>query len=709
MADSADPEITVDGDDEAEETVFDFDDDDPNLCFVFAESEEGLKFLEKASKQVLEDFEDAWESSKEYRERAGDDWRMFAGELPKKSWPFEKSANAHLPLMLENISRIAFRAQAELFGDWNHVFDVLGVGPDDDNIAQLLTRHGNWQLGQQLPDFKRQQARGVLTFFSMGDVTAHSYYDKFREQNAHEILTCDEFVTPYSHVTTMPDYSDLPYVCKVCFRYKHELKAMKDEWYDVDKVLARQAPSWEDDPESEYRKATAEAQGIEVTESKRANAYKLIWYEGWMDLPARDGGEEETRFVQCIVDHTTKAVLSLTIHEEEDWQDRERYNREMAEGEAYAQNMQAFQAAQTEWTLQSQAHAEIQGEIGQVAMDPQHAADLNAALPPMGPAPVAPPMPDWMINAVPDETGGVLPAPVKKKPLHMFSHGVCIESLVGNLGLSFGRQQADHNRAVDTWLSQFTDSATLNNCWTLITTGNAEFDTPFGFAPGKVNRLKNVLPGEIDKHIKELKPAPANSQLMDLIALVWDKAQSSIQSSPVLSGEAGKSGETFRGVATRVEQASKQLSVPTRWYADFLTQIIKNNAKLNALFLKDEEIFMVNNDRAGKMEELRLGREMYVRNYQIRIKADLDFASQDSRIAAADELVQMPAAVPPLQANPKFLYDALRKSLELRGRYDLVDDLGPPPPPTTIPFGAPPPLPPGMPPGEPPPGEVPTP
>lgn len=534
-------------------------------------------------------------------------------------------------------------------------------------------------------------------FFAQGDVTNHSYYDTVNRRNAHEILTPDEFVTPFSHVTTMPDYSDLPRVTKVMHRYRHELEAMDGIWLDVDKILAGEPPCWDDEPSSDYARGIAEAQGIQVSESKRSNAYRLLLQEGWFDLP----GQDRQRFCQVIVEYSTKAVLSLTIHEEDDWQDRERYDRQSAEGEQYAATNQAFMAAKAQHDAMSQAHAEIGSEIHGMAVDPRHAQDLMAAHAPLGPAPTPPVQPDWMLDGVPDEEGNVLPEPVRRVPLHMFAHGVCIEPLIGNLGLSFGRQQADHNRAVDTWLSQYTDAATLSNCWSLILAGGAEFEDDFSIAPGKTNHLKNVPAGDIDKYIKELRPAPANPQFMEMIGLVWDKAQSSIQSSPVLSGEAGKSGETFRGMNSRIEQAVKQLSVPTRWYADFFSVIARNNAKLNAAYLRDEEIFMVNNDRAGTpgMEELRIGRKMYERNYQITMASDLSFATDAQRIAQADECMQMPTAMPPLQGNQLYLYLATKASLTARNRYDLVEALGPKPPANTIPFGTPPPPPPGVVPG----------
>jgi hypothetical protein len=415
-------------------------------------------------------------------------------------------------------------------------------------------------------------------------------------------------------------------------------------------------------------------------------------WEGWGDLP----GQDDQRYLQIIVEKTSKAVVSVKIMEEEDWQDRERFDRQAAELDGYLQAKAAYDAMAMEFEASNAAHQEIAGEIGMVAMDPQHRADLEAAhaatAPP--PPPPAPPMPDWMLD------GTAEPLPVKRKPLHMFAHAVCIEPLAGNLGLSFGRMQAAHNIGVNTLVSQFVDAATLANVPGMIRAPGVKFKggKPEWY-PGCSLELENMPAGGFQNAFQMLQHGQANPQMMALVDSLWAKAQSSIQSSPILSGEAGKSGETFRGVSTRRDMAVKQLSVPAGFYSDFVKQLIRNNAKLNAEFLPEDELMRVNDDRLGQMTEIRVGREMYRRNYQIKLSNDLSFASSDQRIAAADEVSQMVLTFPPLQANPRFLYEALKDSLEARGKHNMVAAMGPPPPPPQLPFGTPPPAPP-VPPGQ---------
>jgi hypothetical protein len=149
------------------------------------------------------------------------------------------------------------------------------------------------------------------------------------------------------------------------------------------------------------------------------------------------------------------------------------------------------------------------------------------------------------------------------------------------------------------------------------------------------------------------------------------------------------------------------MTVPTGKYADFVSVILCNNAKLNAIFVEDVEWFSVNNhDPAlGPMgrQQFNVGREMYDRPFDVEITADLKFTSTTQRIAEADALVQMPNAVQELAGNFAFKHAVVSKSLEARNRYDLVSLIGAPPQPPPV-YGAPT-SPPAPPPGAPMPGQ----
>jgi hypothetical protein len=698
-------EYAVEGEtDEPVTDVFTYDEDSLNLCDEFDAHPEGQKAIQKLGNKVIDEFDSDWESASNWRKRGADDWKLFAGDLPEKEYPWKDCANVHVPIMLENITRVVFRAYGELFADTSNVFGVSSLGPSDDEQALLLSMHGNWQLRNEIPDFYRQMQRALLNFFTVGDLTGHSYYDEVRKQNRHEVLTADEFVIPYVFTTTMPDYSDVPHMTKVVMKYKHEIEAMRDVWFDVDAVLKDGLePNFDSDPEMPLAQGAAETAGQEMPDDGEAPR-KILWYEGWAELP----NQPKQRFIKALVDYETHHIFQLTIHEEAPWQEQAKYKRQLDELAKFRQTQAEYQ----------QAMAAHEGQIAQLgeatatgAVGPEQAIQAIGAMQQMAPQPPTPPL--WMEN--PDDPNAA-PKQPDKRPIHLFTHAVCLEPSGGSLGLGYGRGQADHNRAANTAMSQFTDSATLANCQTLIAAGQVEWEGGFKLQPGAINRATGMSPSELKDGLIPFSFGAANPALLKVVENAQSSAESSIQGPSVLSGESGKSGETARGISARIEQATKQLSVVTgKFVAEFLINILRNNAYLNSIFLPEEELFQMeaNLIPAGVVPPFKVGRELYARNYQVEIRADLRFATQAQRVGEADDALKLIQGVPQLQQNQALVYAAVKKCLEARGQRDMIPMLGPPPPPTATPLGLPPPAP-SMPPpgapgpnGEPPSGMVP--
>jgi hypothetical protein len=663
------------------EERFEYDEDSPNLAVDFCAHPDGKEALRKIAERVKVDFDDAWEGSRNYRERLASDYLLFSGDLPPKEYPYKGAANPHIPIMLENITRLSFRASSELFGDFKSFFGVVPMGPEDEETAALLSKHGNWQLRNQITDFKRQMARAMLFFFGIGDVTCHSYRDPVRQRNKHDVLTPDEFVVPRSMVSTEPDYSDLPFYCRVLHYQRHELQQMRDIWYDVDKVLKNDADP-NSEPDAPMNEAAAQFQGIDETQQAKRAPYKLIQFEGYLDsIP----NQPDDRFVKVIMDYSSKHVLHMSFHEEDDWQDRLRFDRETAELAQYRGQKDQWDAGMK---ALSDRETELEAVRGAAVSNEYERADAGAKLigmrtEDMPPAPVAP---SWM-----QDPNNPLeePFPARKVPIRMFAHGVCIEPLTGTLGLGYGRILGDMNRVANVTTAQFLDAAHLANSGSIITPANFVFEGAFEVRPGKHNKVKGMSGSEIKDSIVQLTFPPANPQLLGFAQWTTELAQSSVQAPDVLSGEAGKSGETFRGISSRIDQATKQLSVSTTRFADFTTQVLKNNAKLNALFLNEEEMFNFVDEATKTATSFTVRRDMYNRDYAVEYTSDLKFTSEAARVGQADEILQMPNVAPMLGENMAFMYHAIKRSLEARGRADMVPLLGPAPEAPTGPMALP--------------------
>lgn len=670
----------------------------------------GPKWLDKLAQSVIDDQSSAWDGSEEYREKRKANYAILTGNLPKKTFPWDGCANAHMPVMLERHLRLTSNVYVELFTDREVIFNVQPTGPDDMEEAEILTLHGNWQLKNDLTDFSRQQMRGVGEFFASGSVFAHSYRDTVKNRNRHDVLNCEELQIPFVWTTVETDMSDVPFKIRAIRKYRNEVESLgapDGEWAQTEKLLKKGPPSW-DILETKVREKAAEGEGIRAPEQNKRAPWVLFEWHGWYKMP----GETRDRPMCATVDLHSKTVVKLYVREENDWRDEMRFQRQTQEFDLHQQalqqhalDMQAHDQAMAEHQQIAQQEALLRQAVESPDVDPEEGAMVAQALdaePMEAPQPPEAPVPPvWL------KEGMAGPDPIRRVPIEMFSHGVCFENPNGSLGLGPGSILADLNRLNDEALNRFYDSATLANIWSLIVPEGLDLgSTSVPMAPGKVIRVKNFSGNAIKEAIHELKAGPANPQLMEIVRLVGENADSSVAAPGVMSGEPGKSGETFRGISLRDQRATRQLSQAGLMYCDFLGNILKNNARLNALFMPEDELIQVGDhfaearkltlDATGQPQpELRLTRDMYRRDYKVTFTADLRFSSQEEKISRLDEVIALLMQMPPLQGNNGFVYATLVKWLRVRGLAELIPMLGPPPSPQMVPFGTPPPPPPG--------------
>lgn len=663
--------------------------DSPNLVPLFlGEGEEpndaGKKWLgDTLAAQVCGDVKQGLDDSEDYRNKRKTVNRLYTGFLKKKTFPHPDACNAHIPLLLERVQRVAANVYAEILQERDLIFGVKATGPDDYETAEILTVYGNWRLRNELTDFMGQMDRAVVEFFLAGSVFCYSWRDAKNNRNRHDILSVDEIVVPYVFRTDQVDLSDVPWKARIVRKYRHELEDLRDsgEWAQVDAVIQGKKPS-PDSHEDKTREQGEKSEGIHKGD-KTSLPWLFYDYHGWIRMP----GEKRQRPIRAVVSAEEKIVVLLQIREEPDWRDQQRFDRETAEQEQYLGDMEAYQ----------QATAPVIDPMTGVEMPPPPQMDPETGM--LLPPPEPPPTPAW---AEPDEMGAFQPKPVRRVPIEMFAHGRCSYNPDGMLGLGFGDILAPFNKMNDEALNRFFDQATANNSPMLLTAGE-QLPGNTALVPGKVVPLKNANGDSLDKVIKEYRPGPANPQLMDIIRYGDEASDSAVAAPGVLSGQPGKSGETFRGLATRAEKATKQLTTSGVKLLAFLDQILKNDAKLQANFAPENEIAQVNNHLAdyrkfttnpdgSPKEQLNISRDMYRRNFDVTFTADVRFTSQAQKIAEADEVLAMvnsvyppppppPPGMPPMSDPAAALrHAAVVDVLRARSKQDLIPLLGPMPP-----------------------------
>lgn len=713
VTDNADGTVTV----KAPTPADDLPEEAFNLVPYLLQSDEGKRVLKECAEQVIQDTEDDQDSCEDWLKKRKSRWRLLVGDLDEKSFPWDDCANIHIPVMLERVLRIVHRIYAEMFPDRDYVFTVLPSSQLSQERADVLSLHENWQIRREIDDFFKQNRRALMEFIIHGDCIFYSYRDIPGKRNRHEALSCEDFVFPYHWRTNTVDCSDIPRKTRYLRKFKHELLALQKAgvYAQVDDILESEKksgaalyapakkptptvrtksslimpPSFDDGPDLPVRPAVDRYEGRQAPTHGGKAPYVFFEHHCWYKLP----GWEEERPVTITVEPKTKTVVCFSTREQDDWKDKLRFEKQSQELGQYTANQQSFAELQA-------MEQQVQARLSQPDVPPDEAAMLQQQLGKEKPMPPAPPK--WLA------AGAQGPTPVRKIPIEAFSHGVCIENLDGSLGLGLGLLLEPFNQTANIVGSQFVDSATLANTATIFGPENVLQTGSMRIAPGEYHPIRGVSADQMQNAFKMIQFPQANPQLLDIIKLMLESADGVSSAPDVLSGEAGKANETYRGIATRVEQATKQLTVLALNYLEMLSNVLKNNARLNAVFMDDVEIKHVVDPRTMQGSTLELGRALYDDSFDIVFSADTRFAGREQKISEADQILGMPMAVPPPLAPSlfpmSFMYEALVGCLKARGRHDLIQYLGPrPPTPMPQPPGMPgmPPGPPGMPPGPP--------
>lgn len=639
----------------------------PNLVEQMRAHPLGIELENEITAKVCVEYDSAKQSMEPYLKGVASDLAIFYGQPPEKLPPFDKMSNMNVPIALENITRLVNRAHGELFGDWTTFYGVLPMSAKTRKEADLLSRHGNWQLTQKIPDFKRQQSRGLLLYFGVGDVTFESSFSQQYDCNRHEALVPEEYYTPYMMCSVMPDWSDVPYRGRVYDYHKHELEAFVGIWYQpaLDKLLARDAPAEGEGDEhgNPLRDKIADIHGEDMP-TDGPSPFRILRHETWHKMP----GQATRRLFRFTVDLSTRTLLHASLHEMPSWEGLARHQMQ---------------------TEQYNSYVRAQASYLQMVGDPNPQMQMQAEM-------LGPPQPPTWMNG-PDDR----PKEPEMVPINQFTHGVCIEPLRGSRGMGFGRQLADTNRMANSALNHHQDSSTLANYPAFFVATDAALPR-IVVGAGEVNHVQLDANQSVDDVVKAIPLARDSGTMLELVRYADDRAREGTHASNVLSGEPGKSGESATGLIARIGEATKNIAVPTRGYADqVLVPVLKQNARLNAIFMPEDEVFLTN-DEDGNPQLMQAGRSLYQRiPYSVKLRSDLEFRSDTERLQIAGQVMTMALQDPTLGANIPFGYEARRRQLEALGQADMIPLMGQPPQGPPPPFGAVQMPPPGGPPGNP--------
>ena len=598
------------------------------------------KYLEETlPEQISADFEEGMKGREGWMEKRRVRMKLWLGAIDEKKEPFKNCANMHDPIMLSRCLRLSARTFAEIFKQGQPILTAQPNSRLTEERAQTVTKHMNMQLRKECPSFPRHVQRGLHEFFRDGDTVFYSYRDTERNVNVHEHLSPEEFVYPYAIKSVEPDMSDLPWKVVIRHYRKRDLQRMAKSGFiskeQVEKVI-KDKGTYEDGVDHPVRDEANAHEGVDRKDFTRDVPYTCLEYHGWSCLP----GQDEDIPVRVLMAQEKQIVLGMYQRYYDDPVDKPRFDQQ-------SQEHQQFHQALMTYSQLIKREDDVLQRIQQPDVPPEEAQAIAQQVQQQRPMP--PIKPQWMSEQ------GDEPKPCRQKVIEPFSHAVCIENPDGSFGLGIGSLIEPHNMAANIMLNQAIDQGTIANGG--LTFIHSLCKLPPGVTsiePGKLNVIDGIPLDTMAKGIFQLNLPQPNPMLLQGVNMQHEAADAVSSAPDVLSGE--KEGdETFRGQATRVEQAVKQLTVLAGNFMLAMTQIAKNTALLNFQFLPDAQDLDVPNPITDKPEAITVGRDLYKDDLDLTFSADLTFTSRAAKIAEKDDLLGMVTkGIPPQLASMIF-------------------------------------------------------
>lgn len=609
-------------------------------------------FKEKGA-EVVRLFNEDKQSCKDYFDKCGEVYKVYFGQMPPKDPDFAETASVHVPIMAEAVDRIHARMYQQRLPPKGELLVATPTGPDDEPRERRLTKHLNWQLRNQIREYRSLHDVNMTRTLLVGSAFTYVYYDAVKRRPCLHALPTTDVVMAYTQKTEDLSLLDVPRYTIIWRKHARELRAeeKKGVYFGVEAAL-KAGDDMDIDEKDAVRMAGDEAAGRKEWTDDPQRPRVILEQHTWCKLP---GGDTE-RPVIVTVDRASQSILGVYLREDEDPRDRARYDREMRANEA--QYMMMMQEHQQKILMHQ---ARIEALQSQAAILPP-----EISLPPMPEPPAPPEMP---------------PEPVRPEmvPISFITHYVCKPNPAAAYGIGVGMELCDMNKAADTLMAQYVDLGTLANNPVLI------FSRQMKFLRG----AKRIKPGaglEVDTSGMPLKgmyevlqfPHP-NPAMAGVVRDIKEDAKDKAGASDVLVGEGTVSREAAATSKIRATMAMENLTILGQRYDASQSEEAKKIARINARTLDEMEYAsVVMPGDAGKMavEAGAIGRHDYYEDFDISFTADPRMATQTQRVDEAREamniMTQLPPGLIPLPTMQRLAIAAMSKLYKAMDMPDMA-------------------------------------
>jgi transposase-like protein len=601
-----------------------------------------------------------------------------------KSRPFNGCANISTPAVTAPILQISARLFDMTWPSTGRVFNVVPATAADQTYAHTTESFANSYLRYNMSNMGTSMADTIQQKCAYGSSFRRTGWDSYMRRIKSDRISIDDFVAPFAHRTSDPSMADVPHYTLQLHLTWDDIQDYGDEklFVNTDKIKKENRG---DHSVSGFVETTRKIDGVSPGEGGDDSPRQVLEHHCRWKLPndpethaAFDG---KRHYVYIVVDAATEEVLRVCLREEDDPDDKRRFDRETAKFQQYKAELIAYQAA-----LQAQQQQQML-MAAQAAAQPTIAGPMGVMMaqpPPMQMAPL-PPEP----QAVP------VPQPIRKRQITFFTHYRCFQG-EGFYGLGYGDMLLGLAVAMNTIINQHVDGVTLRNSKPAFMSRQVRMQRgSVAVQPGEFIEVDGPI-NQIRDAIMWLDPPQNDPSTVPLIKMLDAMKDTMAGSADLMSGEIPGSNQTKAGMQMLTEQMMMPITVLARQTREEFKHELDKIWRCFGVFLEDEEIAEFLNVDTNQPQQVNIGRWMF--SPTVHLVPASDPRAKSQRVEDHQRLFAYVMSNPFIQqgpAAPAIMRQLTEEGFRIHPDGEKLISLlppaqppGPPPPPPQKPYWA---------------------
>lgn len=567
---------------------------------------------------------------------------LYASVMKAKRWPFQNAANINLPLLTYPILQVQARLYDMVWPENGKVIFSAPAGPEDTARADATEKFGNSYIRHRMPEMEQGLDDSLAQMCLFGSAIRRTYWDAYEQRVRSDWVALEDFVVAHEYRSQDPSLRGVPRYTLVHHMTIADLEALGEAgvFENVDGIELAGNDGTAEGQELKDTRNKLDGTSTSGTDTDDPDRPRMVleMHCRWRlpDAPKKhEAFDGKNHYVIITVDEPTKKVLRVVLREEDDPQDRKRYEREMQQFVAYEQQ-----------------------------------ASVTATVP----------------GVVPTVPKVQRPAPPRKREICFFTHYRAFPS-EGFYGLGFGDFIAPLNRAGNTLLNQHIDGVTVRNAKPGFISRQLRTQRGSVYVqPGELVEVDGPV-SAMKEGIMFLDPPGNDPTTMPLIKMVVDLGDKLAGSADLMSGSTSGANRTAKEIQVLNSQLMKQISVLARRVKGAFKHELDKIWRIWGVFLPEtpEETPVVD-PSTGQPVTLPISRALFIPDARVTPAADprMRFEKLEEAQAKFGFVMNNPMTA----QNPLAVYEGTAEVLQSMGAERIlavVQKPQPPPPPQAMP------------------------